>query len=171
MYASLLSSPGSLFAEFDRLQRELQQVFSTPSSIRAVARGAFPAINIGMTPSSVEVYAFAPGIDPSTLEVSVDRGLLTIAGQRTAQTERTGQPTDQQAGQQAGQGQAAASTSTLGDDTNVYVRERFNGTFRRVISLPEDVDTARIDATYRDGLLRISIARQESAQPRRITVN
>ncbi|MCG5259472.1 Hsp20/alpha crystallin family protein [Cupriavidus gilardii] len=167
MYASLLSSPGSLFAEFDRLQRELQQVFSTPSSIRAVARGAFPAVNIGMTPSSVEVYAFAPGIDPSTLDVSVDRGLLTIAGQRTAQTERSGQPTDQQ----AGQGQAAAGTSTLGDDTNVYVRERFYGTFRRVISLPEDVDTARIDATYRDGLLRISIARQESAQPRRITVN
>lgn len=167
MYASLLSSPGSLFAEFDRLQRELQQVFSTPSSIRAVARGAFPAVNIGMTPSSVEVYAFAPGIDPSTLDVSVDRGLLTIAGQRTAQTERSGQPTDQQ----AGQGQAAAGTSPLGDDTNVYVRERFYGTFRRVISLPEDVDTARIDATYRDGLLRISIARQESAQPRRITVN
>lgn len=183
MYASLLSSPGSLFAEFDRLQRELQQAFSTPSSIRAVARGAFPAVNIGMTPASVEVYAFAPGIDPSTLEVSVDRGLLTIAGQRSAQSGRTeqrteqpgGQTTDpsanQQAGQQGQQGQTTAGASSLGKDTNVYVRERFNGTFRRVISLPEDVDTARIDATYRDGLLRISIARQESAQPRRITVN
>jgi len=181
MYASLLSSPGSLFAEFDRLQRELQQVFSTPSSIRAVARGAFPAVNIGMTPSSVEVYAFAPGIDPSTLDVSVDRGLLTIAGQRSAQMEGTqsqaaqaaqaGQ-TDPSANQQAGQpGQAGAGASSAGKDTNVYVRERFNGSFRRVISLPEDVDTARIDATYRDGLLRISIARQESAQPRRITVN
>jgi HSP20 family protein len=174
MYASLLNSPGSLFAEFDRLQRELQQVLSTPSSIRAVARGAFPAVNIGMTPSSVEVYAFAPGIDPSTLDVSVDRGLLTIAGQRSAQVESTGQQTgqtDPSANQQAApQGQASGS-STLGQDTNVYVRERFNGSFRRVISLPEDVDTARIDATYRDGLLRISIARQESAQPRRITVN
>ena len=183
MYASLLSSPGSLFAEFDRLQRELQQAFSAPSSIRAVARGAFPAVNIGMTPASVEVYAFAPGIDPSTLEVSVDRGLLTIAGQRSAQSGRTEQPTEQpggqttdpsanqQAGQQGQQGQTAAGASSLGKDTNVYVRERFNGGFRRVISLPEDVDTARIDATYRDGLLRISVARQESAQPRRITVN
>lgn len=174
MYASLLNSPGSLFAEFDRLQRELQQVLSTPSSIRAVARGAFPAVNIGMTPSSVEVYAFAPGIDPSTLDVSVDRGLLTIAGQRSAQVESTGQQTgqtDPSANQQAGQQGQASGASTLGQDTNVYVRERFNGSFRRVISLPEDVDTARIDATYRDGLLRISIARQESAQPRRITVN
>ncbi len=171
MYASLLNSPGSLFAEFDRLQRELQQFLTTPSSIRAVARGAFPAVNIGMTPSSVEVYAFAPGIDPSTLEVSVDRGLLTIAGERSAQMERTGQ-TGQSADQQAGQqGQPASGASPRGENTNVYVRERFNGSFRRVISLPEDVDTARIDATYRDGLLRISIARQESAQPRRITVN
>lgn len=179
MYASLLSSPGSLFAEFDRLQRELQQVFSAPSSIRAVARGAFPAVNIGMTPSSVEVYAFAPGIDPSTLDVSVDRGLLTIAGRRGARIERTGQQAgqsdpsaDPQANQQAGQqGHSAPGASSLRDDTNVYVRERFDGSFRRVISLPEDVDTARIEATYRDGLLRISIARQEAAQPRRITVN
>lgn len=188
MYASLLSSPGSLFAEFDRLQRELQQFLSTPSSIRAVARGAFPAVNIGMTPSSVEVYAFAPGIDPSTLDVSVDRGLLTIAGQRSAQGERMEQRTEQpgsqatdqstaqsaspSANQQAGQqGRPGAGASTLGQDTNVYVRERFHGSFRRVISLPEDVDTGRIEATYRDGLLRISIARQESAQPRRITVN
>lgn len=183
MYASLLSSPGSLFAEFDRLQRELQQAFSAPSSIRAVARGAFPAVNIGMTPSSVEVYAFAPGIDPSTLDVSVDRGLLTIAGRRSARVEGTGQQTGQsdpsanqqatqQANPQAGQpGQPAPGASSLRDDTNVYVRERFDGSFRRVISLPEDVDTARIEATYRDGLLRISIARQEAAQPRRITVN
>ncbi|KAA6127052.1 Hsp20/alpha crystallin family protein [Cupriavidus cauae] len=180
MYASLLSSPGSLFAEFDRLQRELQQFLSTPSSIRAVARGAFPAVNIGMTPSSVEVYAFAPGIDPSTLDVSVDRGLLTIAGQRSAQMQGT-QPQTAQSGQtdpsasqqadQQGQSGSGSGSSRLGEDTNVYVRERFNGSFRRVISLPEDVDTARIDATYRDGLLRISIARQESAQPRRITVN
>lgn len=175
MYASLLSSPGSLFAEFDRLQRELQQAFSAPSSIRAVARGAFPAVNIGMTPSSVEVYAFAPGIDPSTLDVSVDRGLLTIAGRRSARVEGTGQQTgqsDPSANPQAGQpGQPAPGASSLRDDTNVYVRERFDGSFRRVISLPEDVDTARIEATYRDGLLRISIARQEAAQPRRITVN
>ncbi len=179
MYASLLSSPGSLFAEFDRLQRELHQFLSTPSSIRAVARGAFPAVNIGMTPASVEVYAFAPGIDPSTLEVSVDRGVLTIAGQRSTQSGRAEQPggqttdpsANQQAGQQGPQGQTAAGASSLGKDTNVYVRERFSGSFRRVISLPEDADTARIDATYRDGLLRISIARQESAQPRRITVN
>ncbi|TWG87592.1 HSP20 family protein [Cupriavidus gilardii J11] len=153
MLSSLLSSPGSLFAEFDRLQRELQQAFTTPSSIRAVARGTFPAINIGVTPGSVEVYAFVPGVDPSTLDVSVDRGLLTISGRRTEQTAQA----------QDGGTQAA--------DVNVYVRERFTGSFRRVVSLPEDVDIGRIDAMYRDGVLRVSVARREAAQPKRITVN
>lgn len=154
MLSSLLSAPGSLFAEFDRLQRELQQAFTTPSSIRAVARGSFPAVNIGMTPASVEVYAFVPGIDPSTLDVSVDRGLLSISGQRTEQNAESQQ-------------EGGASTQ----DVNVYVRERFTGSFRRVISLPDDVDIGRIEAVYRDGVLRVSVARREEAQPRRITVN
>lgn len=197
MYGSLLSAPGTLFAEFDRLQRELQQAFTTPSSIRAVARGSFPAVNLGTTPSSVEIYAFAPGIDPATLEVSVDRGLLTIAGQRAAQSPGSastdasaiasadaggdadasaaadyGAGTDA-AGADAGQsGQSGQSAQAgQGRDVNVYVRERFTGSFRRVITLPEDVDTSRIDAVYRDGVLRVSVARRQAAQPRRIAVN
>ena len=54
MYESLLTFPG-LFAEFDRLQHDAQQAFGAlglPSSIRAVAQGAFPAINIGGTPKT-----------------------------------------------------------------------------------------------------------------------
>jgi hypothetical protein len=67
MYGSMLNFPG-LFGDFERLRRELDDWFDAagaPSSIRSVAPGAFPAINIGNTPTSVEVYAFAPGIDPA----------------------------------------------------------------------------------------------------------
>jgi HSP20 family protein len=39
------------------------------------------------------------------------------------------------------------------------------------VSLPEDADPARVDASYRDGILRISVARRESTLPRRIEVN
>jgi len=143
-----LSIPGSLFQEIDRLQRSLGQAFaplSGASSIRAVAR-AFPALNIGSTPDAVEVYAFAPGIDPARLEVVVDRGLLTLSGERPA-----GLPED-------------------GGKTSVYANERFAGSFKRVISLPEDADPAKVSARYRDGVLQITIGRRESAQPRRITV-
>jgi HSP20 family protein len=67
MYESMLNFPGGLFGEFERLRRELDDVFGVsglPSSIRSVAPGAAPAINVGRTPTSVEVYAFAPGMDP-----------------------------------------------------------------------------------------------------------
>jgi HSP20 family protein len=186
MYTSLLSAPGGLFAEFDRLQRELQQAFATPSSIRAVARGSFPAVNIGSTPNSIEVYAFAPGIDPATLEVNVDRGVLSIAGERKPQSAAGATPAGSQQGaqqgsqdgpqqaSQEGSGQGTVQTSQQASparqDVNVYVRERFTGSFRRAVSLPEDADLSRVEATYRDGVLRISVARREAAQAKRITV-
>jgi HSP20 family protein len=150
MYESLLSFPGSLFGDFDRLRRELDDVFGRPSSIRSAAPGAFPAINIGQTPSSVEVWAFAPGIDASKLEITIDRGVLTLAGERVSSL-----PDEQQARERK---------------LSVYSQERPFGSFRRAISLPDDVDPSRVNATYRDGVVQVSIARRESAQPRRISV-
>jgi HSP20 family protein len=149
MYPSLTRFPGDLFAELDALQRNMDQLFgqrSWPSSIRAAGRGAFPALNVGMTGDAVEIYAFAPGIDPAKLEVSVDKGLLTITGERPSDL-----PEDP-------------------EKTNVYADERFTGAFRRVISLPEDVDAARVDAKYRDGVLRIAVPKLEKSKPRRIEV-
>ena len=149
MYASLLNYPNSLFGQFDRLRRELDDVFGVsdlPSSIRSVRPGTLPAINVGRTPTSVEVYAFAPGLDASKIDVSLDRGVLRIAGERVSDI-----PTDQ-------------------PEVQVYARERGVGSFTRAISLPDDVDPAQVNASYRDGVLQISIARRESAQPKRITV-
>lgn len=147
MFASMMSP--NVFGDFDRLRRELDDLFGTaglPTSIRSAAPGAFPALNIGNTPTSVEIYAFAPGIDAQQIEVTIDRGVMTIAGERP---------------------------SALPEDdakVNVYGNERFAGPFRRAISLPDDIDPAKVDATYRDGVLRISVARRESALPKRVKV-
>lgn len=149
MYPSLTRFSGDLFAEFDGLQRHLEQLLGLrgmPSSIRAAGRGAFPALNMGTTDQAVEIYAFAPGIDPGKIEVSVDKGLLTVSGEREADTPEEG------------------------DNVSVYARERFAGAFRRVVSLPEDVDTAKVDASYRNGVLRIVIPKREASRPRRIEV-
>jgi HSP20 family protein len=150
MYETLLNFPGSLFGEFDRLRRELDDVFGRPTSIRSVAPGAFPAINVGGTPNSLEVYAFAPGLDPSNIDVTVDRGVLTISGERVSPL-----PSEQEARERK---------------LTVYSQERPYGKFTRAISLPDDVDPAHVNASYRDGVLLVSIARRESAQPRRINV-
>ncbi|MBV6272669.1 Hsp20/alpha crystallin family protein [Alcaligenaceae bacterium CGII-47] len=136
-----------VFAELDRLQREMQDAFDLSPSIRGIGRGGFPALNVGGTPQSVEVYAFAPGLDPATMEVSLDRGLLTIAGERKSEL-------------------------PSGDENKatVHINERFSGRFRRVVSLSDDVDPSTVSADYHDGVLHIHMKRQESAQPRRITV-
>lgn len=148
MYPSLLNFPGDVFAEFDALQRQMDRLLGPrgSTSIRAVERGSFPAVNIGATPEAMEIYAFAPGIDASKLEVTVDKGLLTLAGERRLPAPEPG-----------------ATQS-------VYARERVDGSFRRVIALPEDADPDRVDATYRDGVLRIRVLRREAARPRRIEV-
>ena len=144
MYRSLF--PRDLFAEMDRLQREMQQAMDQSPSIRGYGRGGYPALNIGGTPGSVEVYAFAPGIDPASIDLNLDRGVLTIAGERR-------------------------SALPSGDEkVSLHAAERFSGRFRRVVNLPDDIDPAAVSANYRDGVLHVSIKRRESAQPRRISV-
>ncbi len=148
MYESLLRFPTDLFAGLDRLHREMQGFggLGLPSSIGALARGAFPALNIGSTPTAIQIDAFAPGIDPAKLSISIDRGLLTIAGERVA------------------------AVSEESENPSVYAHERPRGSFKRVVSLPEDADATRVEASYRDGVVAIAVARREAAQPRRIEV-
>lgn len=148
MFPTFFTPAGDLFAELDRLSRDMQRLFDgLPVSIRAGRRGAFPALNIGHTPSSVEVYAFAPGVDPQHIKVEIHKGVLTIEGER------------------------ASDLPPSGEKVNVYANERIAGSFKRVIALPDDVDCAQVDATYRDGLLHVSIKRHADAQPRRIAIN
>lgn len=143
MYRTLFGR--DVFAELDRLQRELQTAFDISPNIRGLARGGFPALNVGTTPRSVEVYAFAPGLDPVFIDVQIEKGVLTIAGERKPPA-----PRDEKA--------------------TVHIDERFAGRFRRVISLPDDVDPGSVTAQYRNGLLHISVRRREASQPRRITI-
>ena len=138
--------PRDVFAELDRLQRELQQSFEFSPSIRGLGRRAYPALNVGGTPQSVEIYAFAPGLDPAAIEVKLERGVLSIAGER-----RNELPAEE-------------------SGTSVHVNERFAGRFHRVITLSDDLDPNAVQARYRDGLLHVSIKRHEAAQPRRITI-
>ena len=121
MYVSMLSDPNSLFGQFERFRRELDDAFGVsglPSSIRSVATGTLPDY-LGRTPSSVEVYVFAPGLEASKIDVTLDRGVLRIAGERTSDI-----PGDN-------------------PEVQVYTRERGAGSFTRAISLPDEVDPTK----------------------------
>jgi len=152
MITSTLTFPGDLFADFDELHRQFERVLaqraSPNSSIRAVARGTFPSVNVGSTAEAVEIYAFAPGVDPKSLDVSVDKGLLTISGER----------------------KTALDEAATSEKRSVYARERPSGAFRRVVALPEDADPSRVEAHYRNGILTIRVEKREASRPRRIAV-
>jgi HSP20 family protein len=146
MFGSLTNFEGSLFDDLRRMQQEMEEMFAPrawPAGIRSVARGTYPPINVGATSDGVDVYLFAAGLDPKALDISIQQNLLTVAGERNLE---------------------------VPDDVEHYRRERFSGAFRRVISLPEDVDPEKVDAHYVDGVLHIAIQRREASRPRQIEV-
>ena len=150
MLYTMLSRPQSLFDQLETMHRLLARSFgdadSSTGHIRSGAYGAFPDINVGRTKTSVEVFAFAPGIDGGSLDVTIERNLLKISGSRTSAIP-----------QQDGK-------------TQLYAHERPEGRFSRAVTLPDDVDPTKVEAKYRDGILRVSIGLSSAAQPQRITV-
>ena len=149
MYDTYLSVPSRYFSDLDRVRGEFDSMFGwggTSRAIRSTAGSCYPAVNVGHSPQAVDVHVFAPGIDASRTEVTLDRGVLTIAGER------------------------ASDLPPESPKTSVHGRERYSGKFRRTISLPDDVDPNQVSATYRDGVLHISLRRRQAVQPQRIAI-
>jgi HSP20 family protein len=145
-----LRSPyDDVFNEFRRLERTFDALLDGTSgltgarNIRAFSSGEFPPINVASTPESVTVYLFAPGIDPKTLDVSIQQNVLSISGERALQQR---------------------------EDGTYFRQERFSGPFRRVVALPDDVLSEKVEARYVDGIVQIRVARRPTEKPRRIDV-
>ena len=85
-----------------------------------------------------------PGVDPGSVDVSVDNGTLTLTAHLSARS---------------------------ADSVQWLTGERFFGTYRRQLSLGEGIDTTRITATYENGVLTVTIPLAERAKPRRIDVS
>ncbi len=135
-----------LFEQLQRLQRDMDDAFGIwagPANIRAVAQGAWPAINVGTTAKQVDVYLFAAGLDSKKLDISIQNNTLSISGKRQIEVPKA---------------------------DNYYLQERFSGEFRRVLSLPTDVDPNKVDATYTNGVLHITVQRSEASKPKQIQV-
>jgi HSP20 family protein len=147
MFCTFLSSfDSNLFDDFRRLEAEMDQLLGrTPhaAGIRAVPRGTFPPINVGATPERIEIYLFAGGLDPKSVDVSIQQNLLTVSGNRKV---------------------------AVNPEAEYYRRERFDGEFHRVIALPDDADPDRVEARYRDGVLHVTVQRRQAARPRQIEI-
>jgi len=103
-----------------------------------------PAVDIKEEEDRFVIYADLPGVDPDDIEITMEQGVLTLKGERSKETtkEREG-----------------------------YKRvERVNGSFYRRFSLPDIADAERIEAKGKNGVLEITLPKQEKAKPKRITV-
>jgi len=129
--------------EIDRLNRMFDAAFSG----EPLAGGAWvPAIDIYETAEKdVVVKADLPGLKREDIKVTFENNVLTIEGERTFETETAREQ---------------------------YHRvERGYGAFRRTFTLPTTVDAARVEASYQDGLLTVTLPRREESRPRQIHVN
>jgi HSP20 family protein len=110
-------------------------------------RGArqYPMMNVHDSGDAVKVEALAPGLDPESVEVSVLRNTLRIAG------EKRRLPADIQ-------------------PDAFHRRERATGKFVRTIELPTEIDASKVSADYTHGLLVITLPKSEQVKPKQIAV-
>lgn len=142
-----ISPYDDVFEQFRRFEHEIDELLSggTSRNIRSFASGAFPGVNVATTPDTIHVYLFAPGIDPKTLDTSIQQNVLLISGSREIQAPQ--------------------------EQGTFYRQERFNGSFRRAVALPDDIDPDKVDARYTDGIVQITIGRRAEAKPRQIEIH
>lgn len=124
-----------------RLQRQLDQAFGDTD---AASISWIPHVDVSEEAERFVVVADLPGVEGKDIEITADKGVLTIRGERRAEKKA------------AGEG---------------YERfERASGTFLRRFTLPESVDAEAIKATHVNGVLELSIPKRPQEQPRRISV-
>ncbi|MDR2076009.1 MAG: Hsp20/alpha crystallin family protein [Desulfovibrio sp.] len=138
----------SRFTGLDRLFDVLLDglsVYPTPQRA-ALSKGAVhPSLDIRKEEKQYLVSLEIPGVEEKDLRVEVSENELTISGEKHAES-----------GSDAGEGKDAPST---------YYRERSYGSFTRVLTLPEDVDAGAIAASYKNGVLTLSLPRREPEKP------
>ncbi len=126
------------FRDVDRLS---EQLLGVPVGSRRVPR--FMPMDLFKSGDHYVLLADLPGVDPGSVDVSVDNGTLTIRAERSGR----------------------------GDDAVEWIAsERFAGSYMRQLSLGEGINAADIAATYENGVLSVSIPLAEKAKPRRIEV-
>jgi HSP20 family protein len=129
------------------LAREFDRIFSLGHALASRNRDARSwtlPLDIEETASSITIKADLPGIDRSSIKISLEDGLLTISASR-------------------------AEESRKADGTSLYQERRY-GSFERSVQLPVEVPADKVKASTKDGVLTIVLAKEEAAKPKQIQV-
>jgi len=124
----------------DRWFEDFDEIAGPASPSRAFR----PALDLLEYPDRYEVVVDMPGVDPKTIEVEFTERALQIRGERN--------------------GEAAS------EEVRVFRQERAAGRFGRSVAFRDDVDVDKIEASYRDGVLRVRVPKAERHRPRQIPI-
>ena len=130
--------------EVDRLQREMNRLFEDyyPNTVRRAP--SYPAMNVWSNEEGLYISAEVPGMHSDDIDISVVGDTLSVSGSRKA--------------------------DELTEGARYHRQERGYGNFNRALQLPFPVDVTKVDATFRNGVLSISLPRAEEDKPRKISV-
>ncbi len=141
--------------ELDELRRQVERIFEDSNAWRrpftrfsflpGIAARSYPLMNVAEDQNNVYVEALAPGLNPDTLEITVQDGTLRLSGEK----------------------------STINEDVKpeAYHRnERSAGRFVRTLALPVSVSNENVKANYKNGLLSLTLPKAEEAKPKQIQV-
>jgi len=132
-----------------QLREEIDRLFETPfadfSRMGEFFNGWAPALDLSEDKDNLVATVEIPGLSKENLDVSVHEGVLNVSGERVKANER--------------------------ETGEAHRQERVYGRFHRSISLPKPVKVDSIKATYRDGILTVTMPKTEQAKPRQIEVS
>jgi HSP20 family protein len=143
-------TPWSAADRWSNLRDELNSFFELPvwSSFARTGQlftGWSPALDLYQSNDNVIAVVELPGMRKEDIEISLHNGTLTISGERKRENSSDGDKAER--------------------------TERYIGRFRRSIALPTRVDAGKVSATYRDGILTVTLPKAEEVKPKQIQVS
>ena len=141
------------FKEMDELQRRLASVFDlaplrrgslAPSEENITVPEWAPLVDIVEDDKEYLIKVELPEVQKENVKVTVEGGTLSISGERKAEKEEKGR--------------------------KFHRIERYYGSFERSFSVPDDADSSKVNAEFKEGVLRVHLAKSEKARPKQIEV-
>lgn len=125
------------------LNRAFDHALSTSTGNRVWV----PALDVAERSDAFVIQAELAGVAPDQVDISFEQNVLTIRGAKPA-----------------------TSAAANGAEVRVFASERVHGAFERSVRLPEHLDAERIDASFTNGLLTVTVPKAPAAQPRKIAI-
>lgn len=135
------------FRDMAQISDRLNRMFADESlrTFRDDAYGAWiPPVDILEKGENLIIRAELPGVQKDEIDVRIENGILSLRGERKRESE--------------------------GEEDGAYRLERVYGSFSRSFALPTTVDSSRVAATFKEGVLEISIPKSEEAKPKRVKI-